>query len=81
MGVQALLVTLAMATGSTASCRRFFSLWWAVEPSGFLVVVLGPLVARAQRLGRLATRLVVVGAGPQAGQFIRGLRQCTHPQW
>ena len=76
--VQALLATLATATGSTGELPwRFFLLWWAVGASGFVAVhaVVALVVARAQRSGRLATRLVLVGAGPQAAQFIRGLRQ------
>ena len=76
--VQALLVTLATATSSAGELPwRFFLLWWAVGASGLIAVhaVVALVVARAQRSGRLVTRLVLVGAGPQAGQFIRGLRQ------
>ena len=35
----------------------------------------GTLIGRAQRAGRLTTRLALVGAGPQAASFIRGVRQ------
>jgi Undecaprenyl-phosphate glucose phosphotransferase len=76
--VMALLLALAEATGSTEELgRSFFLAWWA----GALAVLvaghaaLAAFVARGQRAGWLATRLVLVGAGPQAARLVRHIRR------
>jgi Undecaprenyl-phosphate glucose phosphotransferase len=76
--VQALLVLLATVAGSTEALPvSFFLIWWTVG----LVALVGVhvatalLVRRGQQSGRLATRLVLVGAGPQAAHLISKLRR------
>ncbi len=76
--VQVLLVGLAAATGSTEELpARLFVVWWASALALLLAVHVATALAvgRGQRSGRLATRLVLVGAGPQAALFIRRVRQ------
>jgi putative colanic acid biosynthesis UDP-glucose lipid carrier transferase len=77
--VQALLLALAAATGSTAELpMRFFGLWWATALPAFVGThaAVALAVSRARRSGRLMTRLALVGAGTPAAEFIRRLRQC-----
>ncbi len=76
--VQLFLLTLAAATGSTQDLRvQFFLLWWGVALAAFVTVhcLVAWAVTRAQRTGRLATRLALVGAGAPAAQFLRRIRQ------
>lgn len=76
--VQLLLVILAMGTGSTQDLPLpFFLLWWVLALAAFMAVhgLVALAVRRAQRSGRLVTRLVLVGAGSAAAQFVRRVRQ------
>ncbi|HEX6015522.1 MAG TPA: undecaprenyl-phosphate glucose phosphotransferase [Geminicoccaceae bacterium] len=76
--VQALLVLLAVATRSTAELPLGFFWWWWVGALAALVVLHGAVavaVGRGQRAGWLATRVALVGAGPQADHFIGHVRR------
>jgi Undecaprenyl-phosphate glucose phosphotransferase len=78
MVLQALVVLFAFLSGSLAELPlRFFLLWWG---SALPILALSHgavaiLVARGRRAGWLATRLFLVGAGPQAAHFIQKVRQ------
>jgi Undecaprenyl-phosphate glucose phosphotransferase len=75
---QAVLCLFALVAGSgDALPPHFFLGWWAVAlmALGALHAVVATAVGRAQRSGQLATRLVLVGAGPQAASFIQRVRQ------
>ncbi|MFZ1430041.1 MAG: undecaprenyl-phosphate glucose phosphotransferase [Geminicoccaceae bacterium] len=76
--VQLFLLTLAMATGSTHDLPlQFFLLWWCLALVAFVTIhgLMALAVTQAQRSGRLVTRLVLVGAGAPAAQFLRRIRQ------
>ena len=76
--VQALLILLALVSGSTQALpATFFLAWWSAGLAALLALHLAAalLVRRGQRSGWLATRLVLVGAGPQAAQLIGKLRK------
>jgi putative colanic acid biosynthesis UDP-glucose lipid carrier transferase len=75
---QALLFLFAMVVGGGDTLPPiFFLTWWGVAlmALGALHAVVATAVGRAQRSGRLATRLVLVGAGPQVASFVQRVRQ------
>jgi putative colanic acid biosynthesis UDP-glucose lipid carrier transferase len=76
--VPLLLWLLALATGSTAALPHgFFLAWWALALVIFLALHagLGVCIGRGQRAGWLATRIALVGAGPQAGHLVQQIRR------
>jgi putative colanic acid biosynthesis UDP-glucose lipid carrier transferase len=76
--VQAFLVLLAVATRSTAELPLDFFRWWWSCALAALVLLHGAVavaVGRGQRAGWLATRVALVGAGPQADHFIGHVRR------
>jgi putative colanic acid biosynthesis UDP-glucose lipid carrier transferase len=71
--VQVLLALFAMVAGSSEQLPpQLFFVWWSAGLAGMTAAhwATAIVVARGQRAGWLATRLVLVGAGPQAGHFI-----------
>ncbi|MEK0085654.1 undecaprenyl-phosphate glucose phosphotransferase [Benzoatithermus flavus] len=76
--VSLLLWLLAAATGSMRSLPSgFLASWWlsALALLTGLHAAIGDGVSRSQRRGRLATRIALVGAGPQAGHLVREIRR------
>jgi Undecaprenyl-phosphate glucose phosphotransferase len=76
--VQVLLVILALLAGSSSTLpTAFFATWWLAGVTALLAlhVATALLVRKGQRAGWLATRLVLVGAGPQAAYLIGKLRK------
>ncbi len=75
---QALLCLFALVADSgDALPPSFFVAWWAVALVALVALhaVVATAVGQAQRAGWLATRLVLIGAGPQAANLIRRVRQ------
>src|SRR3954470_22883850 len=76
--VQAILLLLATVAGSTeAPSVSFFLTWWTMGLAALLGlhVATALLVRRGQQSGWLATRLVLVGAGPLPAHLISKLRR------
>jgi putative colanic acid biosynthesis UDP-glucose lipid carrier transferase len=76
--VPLLLWLLALAVDRAGDLpAALFLVWWALGLAVLLALhLLVALVAgRGQRAGWLATRLVLVGAGPQAAHLVRHVRQ------
>jgi len=79
-GAIPLLLTLlarALAGGSDELPPNLFEAWFGVGAAVLLPLHAGVAVsvARAREHGFLATRLVLVGAGPQAAHFLQHLRR------
>lgn len=75
---QVLLALFAAIAGSGALLPwSFFLAWWAAALAALMVLhaATALVVGRGQRAGWLATRLVLIGAGPQAASFILRVRQ------
>jgi Undecaprenyl-phosphate glucose phosphotransferase len=76
--VQVLLATFAFVSGSSGLLPwPLFAAWWGIALITLIAlhVVGAAVIGRGQRSGWLATRLVLVGAGPQAANFILRVRQ------
>ena len=76
--VQLLLAAFAYLSGSGGPLPwQWFAAWWLMALAALVVIhaAAASLIGRGQRAGWLATRLVLVGAGPQAASFIQRVRQ------
>ena len=75
---QGLLCGFALVAGSGDELSPgFFLTWWGATLIALVALhaMVATVVGRAQRAGRLGTRIVLVGAGPQAASFIQRVRQ------
>ncbi|MFO1050214.1 MAG: undecaprenyl-phosphate glucose phosphotransferase [Geminicoccaceae bacterium] len=78
LGLQALMVLFTFVSGSLGQLPLAFFLAWSAIALPTLAVVHGTaalMFARGRRAGWLATRVFLVGAGPQAAAFIQRIRR------
>ena len=78
LALQGVMIVFAFLTGSLQELTlSFFLLWSAIAVPIFAALhgAVALVVAHGRRVGWLATRLFLVGAGPQAAHFIQKVRQ------